>query len=93
MQDSINEEHADEIDGTVDDLFIVTFQFLYKTYIFSGPDKANYGTNIIPKISTYISAWPAISTIISDGVSVDISVEVSAEVSTDIDVIYDGFVP
>lgn len=85
MQDSISEESLDELDATQDDFKIVTFQFTYKTYIFSGPDKSKYGTNLIPKISSYISTWTEVSG--------DISVEMSAQVSTEVEVIYDGFVP
>lgn len=36
MSDSVNEEHADEIDGATDDFTSATFQFTFKTYLFGG---------------------------------------------------------
>ena len=87
MQDSISEESLDELDATQDDFKIVTFQFTYKTYIFGGPDKANYGKNVIPRISSYISTWVDVD------ISTGVSVEMSAQISTEIEVTYDGFIP
>ena len=85
MQDSISIEHLDEMDGSEEDLVTATIQFIYKTYIFGGPDKAKLTNNIIPKISSYISDYISVYN--------DVSTHISTEVSTIVDVIYDGFVP
>ena len=86
MEDTVNEQLPDELTPEQDDIQTATLQFKFKTYLFSGPDKADEdGANIISKLSTWISTWVEIS----DGVSV----EMSAEVSSMIDVVYDGFVP
>ena len=55
MQDSISEEHPDEIDGSTDDFITNTFQFTFKTYLFGGNQQAKK----IPKytLSTYLSTF------------------------------------
>lgn len=40
MQDSITEEHPDELEGTADDYITSTFQFIFKTYLFGGDQKS-----------------------------------------------------
>lgn len=46
MQDSVNEEHSDELDETTEDFITSTFQFTFKTYLFGGTDK-RYVTSVI----------------------------------------------
>ena len=55
MQDSVTEEHPDELDGATDDLITATFQFTFKTYLFGGTQKAKKKQNEI--ISTYTSSF------------------------------------
>lgn len=40
LNDSINEEHPDELDGTNDDIITTTFQFTFKTFLFGGTEKS-----------------------------------------------------
>ncbi len=82
MEDSISEEHPDELDATQDDLIEGIFTFTHKTYIFGGNKKAK-GSYIERIISTYVSTY----------YDPDISSEISTEISTDIDIHYDGFIP
>ena len=55
MEDSMTEEHPDEIDPSADDIVQMTVNFIYKTYIFSGTKRAV----LVPKteISTYLSTF------------------------------------
>ena len=95
LQDAITIEHQDEMDGSAEDIITATFQFVYKTYIFGGPDKAKLTSYVIPKISTYISNQ--LSTYVeypdNPDLSHEVSLWISVELSNVIDVIYDGFVP
>ena len=40
MEDSVNEEHPDEIDGSADDFISTTFNFTFKTFLFGGVKQA-----------------------------------------------------
>lgn len=40
MEDSISEEHPDEIDGTQDDFTTASFSFTFKTFLFGGTQQA-----------------------------------------------------
>ena len=40
MEDSVNEEHPDEIDGSADDFVSTTFNFTFKTFLFGGVKQA-----------------------------------------------------
>ena len=57
MQDSISEEHPDEIDSSQDDLTIATFSFTFKTYLFAGMAKAKLvpAQTISTQMSTVLS--------------------------------------
>lgn len=57
MQDSVSEEHQDELDGSIDDLITATFQFTFKTYLFGGNQKVKkLKTDIIStEVSTFMS--------------------------------------
>lgn len=57
MQDSVNEEHSGELDGSQDDVVTATFQFTFKTYLFAGskPLKAIKPTIISTWLSTVLS--------------------------------------
>ena len=85
MDDSINEEHAEELDGAADDLITTTCTFTYKTFLFSGKDKANTAGSpyIKHRYGKYISSW----------VDPETSAIMSAEISGMVDTIYDGFLP
>ena len=57
MQDSVSEDHPDELDSSQDDLTIATFQFVFKTYLFAGTAKAKLVPQsvISSQISTVLS--------------------------------------
>jgi len=40
MEDSISEEHPDELDGSSDDFVTSTFNFTFKTFLFAGMKQA-----------------------------------------------------
>lgn len=61
MQDSVSEEHPDELDGTQDDITTATFQFIFKTYLFGGTQQAK--KKKVDVIST------SVSTILSNSIS------------------------
>ena len=62
MSDSVSEDHSDELDGSQDDLITATFQFTFKTYLFSSTLKAKL---IQPKIvSSYMSSF--ISSVVTE---------------------------
>ncbi len=54
MENTITEEHPDELDPTADDIVVSTCSFTYKTFIFCGNNKPK--TVIVPVVSTYISS-------------------------------------
>ena len=54
MQDSVSEEHPDEIDGSTDDFITASFQFIFKTYLFGGSQQAKKVPQKV--LSTYISS-------------------------------------
>ena len=55
MDDSVNEEHPEDLDGSADDLITATFGFTFKTYLFAGTSQAKL---IHPQIiSTYTSSF------------------------------------
>ena len=53
MNDSVTEEHPDELDGSTDDFTTTTFQFTFKTYLFGGQQQFKK----VPKyiLSSYLS--------------------------------------
>ena len=63
MQDSVSEEHPDEIDGSTDDIITATFQFTFKTYLFGGSQQAKKKRTDIISTSTYTSLSNVVSTI------------------------------
>jgi len=40
MEDSVNEEHPDELDGNTDDFITSSFSFTFKTFLFAGVKQA-----------------------------------------------------
>ena len=54
MENTITEEHPDELDPTADDIIVSTCSFTYKTFIFCGNNKPK--TVIVPVVSAYISS-------------------------------------
>ena len=55
MQDSVSEEHPDELDATQDDLITTTFNFTFKTYLFAGTETFKL---VKPKvISSFMSSY------------------------------------
>lgn len=40
MEDSVNEEHPDELDGSQDDFVTSTFSFTFNTFLFAGIKQA-----------------------------------------------------
>ena len=40
MQDSVSEDHPDDVDSSADDIITATFNFTFKTYLFAGMAKA-----------------------------------------------------
>ena len=52
MDDSVSEEHPDEIDAESDDLITSTFQFTYKTFLFAGMEQFK------ARQPTIISSYP-----------------------------------
>lgn len=59
MNDSVSEEHPDELDGTQDDFITSTFQFTFKTYLFGGNQKATLTPQYIvhTELSTVESSY------------------------------------
>lgn len=55
MEDSVNEDHPDELDGTTDDLVTSTFNFTFKTFLFAGMKQAQKRPAQI--LSTYVSSF------------------------------------
>lgn len=55
MDDSVSEEHPDELDGSTDDLITTTFNFTFKTYLFGGCQKAKLVPDNI--VSSYVSSF------------------------------------
>lgn len=51
MQDSVNEDHPDELDPQTDDLITATFAFTFRTFLFGGTTKARH--HIVEHISSY----------------------------------------
>lgn len=97
MEDSVTEEHPDEIDPTADDVVTMTVNFTYKTFIFSGNKKAI----LVPKtqISTYLSTFTSsyvyeltdddknnISAFLSKSLSTTLSCEVTVPVTCEVPV-------
>lgn len=84
MDDSISEEHPDEIDGSADDLITSTFNFTFKTYLFAGNVKAKQEPVKVLSayISTYLSNGVEMSTMVSSWVDSGLS-----------DMVYTGFAP
>lgn len=109
MQDSVSEEHPDELDGSADDFTIATFQFTFKTYLFGGTQQAKkkqvdiISTQLSTCISDCLSVltWDELmqnaSELSSKLISVNVPQEVTAEISTVISTqpedIYEGFTP
>lgn len=56
MQDSVSEEHPEEIDPAMDDLITSVFQFTFKTYLFGGTEQSK-DSGFIPNINEIHSAW------------------------------------
>lgn len=58
MQDSVSEDHPDELDASTEDLTTATFQFTFKTFLFAGTEKCKLVKAKIPKVdlSTAMSA-------------------------------------
>ena len=55
MQDSVSEDHPDELDGSQDDLMTATFSFTFKTYLFASKLKAQL---TCPKVlSSFVSSF------------------------------------
>lgn len=65
MQDSVSEEHPDELDPTTDDLITSVFQFTFKTYLFGGTEQLS-GGEFIPAVRNIYSAWYAIPDAVTD---------------------------
>ena len=53
--DQVSEEHPDELDGSQDDLYVDTFQFTFKTYLFGGQQKAVRAPEKI--VSSFMSSY------------------------------------
>lgn len=66
MQDSVSEEHPDEIDGSTDDLITATFQFTFKTYLFGGMQKAKKKRTDVISTSTYTALSDVVSSLTYD---------------------------
>lgn len=55
MEDSVTEEHPDELDGSSDDFVTSTFSFTFKTFLFAGMKQAKRVHSQI--LSTYVSSF------------------------------------
>ena len=55
MEDSVSEEHPDELDGNSDDFITSTFSFTFKTFLFAGMKQAKKIHSQI--LSTYTSSF------------------------------------
>lgn len=55
LQDSVTEEHPNELDAAADDLITATFQFVFKTYLFGGTQTAKKVPAQV--ISSYVSTF------------------------------------
>ena len=88
MEDSLQEDHPDEIDSSADDVIEMTVNFTYKTFIFSGTKRAI----LVPKteISKFLSK--SLSTTLTAEVTIPVSVEVPVE-SADPGPDISGFTP
>ena len=83
MENSINEEHPEELDNSADDFVTSTCTFTFKTYLFAGTEQTYAGKHVEQILSNTLSVWWDDQT----------SSYVSACVEVPVDVIYDGFVP
>ena len=52
MDDSVSEDHPDELDATQDDIITSTFSFTFKTFLFGGTAKAKRKST---QVSSYLS--------------------------------------
>ena len=83
MDNSISEEHPEELDSSMDDFVTSTCSFTFKTFLFAGIKQTQAGKHIEKVISCTISTWWDDET----------SSYMSSYVNVPVDVIYDGFVP
>lgn len=51
MDDSVSEQHADDFDAESDDLIITTFNFTFKSFLFTGTKRFKKVSNTV--ISSY----------------------------------------
>lgn len=60
LQDSITEEHPNELDAAADDIITATFQFVFKTYLFGGTQRYSCKPSqiISSQLSTVLSTFP-----------------------------------
>ena len=99
MDDTLQEEHPDEIDPSSDDVVTMTMTFLYKTYIFSGNKKAilRPKTEISTYLSTIVSSYVYeltdddkennMSSFINTKLSTTLTVEVTIPISSEVPIL------
>lgn len=58
MDDSVSEEHADELDGSTDDFVTSTFNFTFKTFLFAGTmqSKRKHAQIVSSYTSSFVSS-------------------------------------
>ena len=69
MEDSVNEEHPDEFDGSQDDIVTSTFNFTFKTFMFAGMKQAKKKHSEV--LSTFISSYISSDVIVINPEDID----------------------